>query len=67
LKYILIGLCLGDLYIQKQYANARLFFVQGAPNREYLEHLYKLFSRPPMIAMRATKLVAPLTPQTAIP
>ena len=29
LKDILIGLCLGDLHIQKEYANARLKFVQG--------------------------------------
>lgn len=44
LKDILIGLCLGDLNIQKEYANARLRFVQGALHKEYLEHLYKLFS-----------------------
>jgi hypothetical protein len=44
LKEILIGLCLGDLHIRKEYANARLYFVQGAPNKEYLDHLYELFS-----------------------
>ena len=44
LKDILIGLCLGDLHIQKEYANARLMFVQGALNKEYLDLLYQLFS-----------------------
>jgi hypothetical protein len=32
------------LHIQKEYANARLMFVQGALHKEYLDLLYQLFS-----------------------
>ena len=32
------------MHIQKEYANARLMFVQGALNKEYLDLLYQLFS-----------------------
>lgn len=40
---ILIGLLLGDLYIDKQAINARLKFEQGLINESYLLHLYNLF------------------------
>jgi hypothetical protein len=43
LKDILIGLCLGDLNIQKRSGNARLLFEQGTVHKEYLFHLYDLF------------------------
>jgi hypothetical protein len=46
LKEILIGLILGDLFINKQktYINARLEFHQGVVHTEYLQHLYELFA-----------------------
>jgi hypothetical protein len=40
---ILIGLCMGDIYIDKQAINARLRFEQGLINEAYLLHLYDLF------------------------
>jgi len=45
LKDILVGLTLGDLFInkQKKCINARLEFTQGVVHFEYLQHLYKLF------------------------
>jgi hypothetical protein len=45
LKEILVGLLLGDLYVQKEKkaVNARLFFEQGTVHKEYLLHLYELF------------------------
>lgn len=45
LKEILIGLILGDLFIEKPKAciNVRLVFKQGAVHTEYLQHLYELF------------------------
>ena len=45
LKEILIGLILGDLFIEKQKAciNVRLVFKQGVVHTEYLQHLYELF------------------------
>lgn len=45
LKSILIGLTLGDLYVQKQKraANVRLCFEQGTIHEDYLLHLYELF------------------------
>ena len=54
LKDILIGLLLGDLYVEKQkgYKNARLQFKQSSAHKEYLDYLYDLFkeysgSKPP--------------------
>ena len=44
LKDILVGLILGDLYINKPGLNARLCFKQGIIHKEYLEHLYGLFT-----------------------
>jgi hypothetical protein len=45
-KDILVGLLLWDLFaeIQKGSVNARLFFLQGLVHKEYLFHLYDLFS-----------------------
>jgi hypothetical protein len=45
LKSILIGLSLGDLYVnkQKRSANVRLCFEQGTVHESYLSHLYDLF------------------------
>jgi hypothetical protein len=43
LKEILIGLCLGDLFIQKTNVNARIFFEQGTVHEGYLKHLYEQF------------------------
>jgi hypothetical protein len=45
LKDILIGLLLGDLYVEKQkgYKNARLQFKQSTAHKEYLDYLYDLF------------------------
>jgi hypothetical protein len=45
LKSILIGLSLGDLYVnkQKRSVNARLEFEQGLVHDKYLDHLYDLF------------------------
>lgn len=44
LHSIMIGLVLGDLYIEKRSENARLKFKQGLVNKEYAYHLFKLFS-----------------------
>jgi len=46
LKNILVGLLLGDLYARKQKrnVNARLCFEQGLVHKDYLEHLFELFS-----------------------
>jgi hypothetical protein len=46
LKSILIGLLLGDLYCQKSTpnSNCRLRFEQGIVHKDYLNHLYNLFS-----------------------
>lgn len=42
---IIIGLSLGDLYIQNfRNTNARLMFKQGIVHQEYLNHLFDLFS-----------------------
>nr|QWC53733.1 LAGLIDADG homing endonuclease [Rhizoctonia solani] len=45
LKNILVGLYLGDLYVQRRTkgSNAYLQFAQGLVNKDYLEHLYELF------------------------
>jgi len=45
-KEAIIGLILGDLHISKVKTthNARLMFVQGIKNSDYLIHLYELFS-----------------------
>nr|QVG61587.1 hypothetical protein [Rhizoctonia sp.] len=45
LKEILIGLILGDLFIEKQKSciNVKLVFKQGVVHTEYLQHLYELF------------------------
>ena len=44
LKKILVGLILGDLNLQKQSANVRVRFKQGIVNKDYLMHLYEIFS-----------------------
>jgi hypothetical protein len=46
LKDILIGLLLGDLFIHKQKTsiNTRLEFTQGLVHKEYIQHLYELFT-----------------------
>jgi len=44
LTNILVGLILGDLYIHKQRVNARLCFKQSIIHKDYLEHLYELFT-----------------------
>ena len=44
LQSILIGLTLGDLYIERRTDNARLKFKQGLVNKEYAYHLFELFS-----------------------
>jgi hypothetical protein len=44
LKAILVGLILGDLYGQKQCTNAKFLFEQGTVHKEYLNHLYEIFS-----------------------
>ena len=45
LKEILVGLLLGDLFIQSQSksGNVRLFFEQGIIHKDYLYHLFDLF------------------------
>jgi hypothetical protein len=45
LNEILVGLLLGDLYIQKHKAskNPRLVFLQGTIHKDYIYHLYDLF------------------------
>ena len=46
LKQILVGLIIGDLFIQKQTLNRNpiLFFEQGLVHSDYLFHLYELFN-----------------------
>ncbi|CCO27487.1 LAGLIDADG homing endonuclease (mitochondrion) [Rhizoctonia solani AG-1 IB] len=44
LKEILVGLILGDLHIFKNPTNVRLMFKQGICNKDYLMHLYEIFS-----------------------
>nr|QWC53744.1 LAGLIDADG homing endonuclease [Rhizoctonia solani] len=44
LKEILVGLILGDLNLDKQPTNVRLRFKQGIVNKDYLMHLYEIFS-----------------------
>ena len=41
---IIIGLSLGDLNIKRNYTNALLQFRQGLVNKEYIYHLFELFS-----------------------
>jgi hypothetical protein len=43
LKQILVGLLLGDLFVNKRHINARLSFKQGVVHIDYLMHLYELF------------------------
>jgi hypothetical protein len=40
---IIIGLSLGNLYIRREYKNARLMFEQGLIHESYILHLYDLF------------------------
>ena len=42
---IIIGLILGDLYIEKRPNYARLVFGQGYVNKDYAYHLFELFSK----------------------
>ena len=44
LKQILVGLILGDLHMDKQPINVRLMFKQGIIHKDYLMHLYEIFS-----------------------
>jgi hypothetical protein len=44
IKNILVGLMLGDLYINKQGINPRLCFKQCEAHKDYLDNLYELFS-----------------------
>jgi hypothetical protein len=41
---MIVGLCLGDLNINKQVVNARLKFSQSVIHKDYLMHLYDLFN-----------------------
>jgi len=41
---ILIGLILGDLYVNRRNNNTRLQFQQGLVHKEYIYHLFELFS-----------------------
>jgi hypothetical protein len=43
LKAILVGLALGDLFINKQNVNARLEFKQGLIHVDYLMEVYERF------------------------
>ena len=45
LKEVIVGLALGDLFIEKRQfnSNARLQFHQSDKNKEYIDHLYFLF------------------------
>lgn len=43
LHEIIIGCCLGDLHIRRDYTNAYLRFQQGQINELYILHLYDLF------------------------
>lgn len=42
---VLIGTCLGDLHISRRNINSYLHFHQGLINKEYLYHLFELFSK----------------------
>jgi len=44
LHYILIGSILGDLHINKQRDNSRFMFKQSLDKKEYIYHLFELFS-----------------------
>jgi len=46
LKAILVGLLMGDLFMQKRTVNSNpiLYFEQGLVHKDYLFHLYELFS-----------------------
>jgi hypothetical protein len=44
LKEIFVGLLLGDLYGRSRYGNTRFVFKQGLIHKDYLYHLYELFS-----------------------
>lgn len=44
LHNIIIGSLLGDLYINKQCNNSRLEFKQSLDNKDYVYHLFELFS-----------------------
>jgi len=45
LKDILVGLILGDLHGRYRYGNTRFVFKQGLKNKDYVYHLYELFSK----------------------
>jgi len=44
IKETIVGLILGDLYIYKYRVNATLRFKQSIIHKDYIEHLYELFS-----------------------
>jgi hypothetical protein len=44
LHEVIIGLCLGDLHISREHKNARLKFRQGLVHKDYIYHLFQLFS-----------------------
>ena len=54
LKEITVGLMLGDLYTRKRSStgNVSLDFEQGTIHKDYLEHLYKLYKRYCLSALR---------------
>ena len=72
LKEILIGLLLGDLYIQKytKNGNTNLQFEQGLVHKDYIFHLYDLFkdycNAEPRISDRKPDSLAWRTPSTQI-
>lgn len=41
---VIIGSCLGDLFIRRDKKNARLIFKQGIVHKDYINHLFNLFS-----------------------
>lgn len=41
---VIIGSCLGDLYIRREKTNARLIFKQGIVHKDYIYHLFQIFS-----------------------
>jgi hypothetical protein len=41
---VIIGLILGDLHVNKASKNARLMFKQGLVHKDYIYHLFQLFS-----------------------
>jgi hypothetical protein len=57
LNEILVGLLLGDLYIEKRNINPRLVFRQGIVHQDYLLNLYELFKE---FCSLGPKIVSPM-------